>query len=61
MMYSLSDKNKARWTKTKAIRFSIIDGKPYRISFFGPYLRGIGISEIKYVMQNFMKETVAIA
>ena len=45
-----ADRNEARRVKAKAARFSIIQGKLYKRSFSGPYLRCVNSAEAKYVL-----------
>ena len=45
-----ADRNEARRVKAKAACFSIIQGKLYKRSFSGPYLRCVNPAEAKYVL-----------
>ena len=45
-----ADRNEARQVKAKAVHFSIIQGKLYKRSFSGPYLRCVNLAEAKYVL-----------
>ena len=44
------DKNEARRIRAKSARFTIIQGKLYKRSFSGPYLKCINPAEAKYVL-----------
>lgn len=48
-------KNEAWWTKAKATRFCIIDGKLYKRSFSGPYFRCINNIEVECVLAELNK------
>ena len=47
---SQEDKNEARKLRLRAARYALIDGKLYRRSFYGPYLKCLRPDEAESVM-----------